>query len=126
MLHYGFAASIGLVVDFGAVIFFKEILSFHYLLSVSAGFIFGLIVTFIISKKYVFGTPKGSPHKNFLLFGIIGLVGLGILNLVVWGFTDLAGINYLVSKVLATIVVFLWNFFARKTLFVSDELDHTP
>lgn len=124
LLRYGFAASLGLVIDFATVIVFTELLSFYYLLSVSIGFTFGLIVTFQISKKYVFGTPKGNPQKNFFLFGIIGLVGLGMLNLIVLGLTDLAGINYLISKILATIVVFLWNFFARKTLFANDDQDH--
>lgn len=117
MFRYGFVAFFGLAIDFGAVIFTKEILHLHYLIAACGGFILGLIVTYILSNKLVFGAPKANRGKIFLLFSLIGLVGLAILNLLMWFFTGGLGINYIVSKGLATIVVFMWNFFARKSLF---------
>jgi putative flippase GtrA len=120
LIKYGFVAVVGLVVDFGAVIFAKEVLNFHYLVAVCLGFILGLILTYILSNRYVFGQPKGSHRKIFILFGIIGLGGLAILNLLVWLLTSKLGINYIISKALATIFVFMWNFFARRALYHDD------
>lgn len=123
LIKYGFVAALGLVVDFGTLIFFKEVAGLNYLVAVCLGFILGLIVTYFLSNKYVFGTPKDKAHKVFILFGIIGVVGLGILSLLEWLLTSKIGINYIVSKALATIVVFTWNFFARRTLYTQDELN---
>lgn len=117
MLQYAVVALVGLIVDFGIVIFTKEVLELHYLLAVCLGFICGLIVTYILSNRYVFGQPKSNRKTLFIFFGVIGLIGLAILNLLVWLFTDKLGINYIVSKSIATIVVFMWNFFARKALY---------
>lgn len=119
--RYGFVAAFGLVIDFGTVIFTKQVLDFHYLLAACAGFILGLIVTYTLSNKLVFGAPKGNKRKLFLLFALIGVIGLGILNLLMWILTGQLGINYIVSKALATIVVFAWNFLARKSLYTDAE-----
>jgi putative flippase GtrA len=120
MFRYGFVAGFGLVVDFGTVIFTKQVLHFHYLIAACCGFLLGLVVTYTLSNVLVFGKPKGDQRKLFILFGVIGLVGLGILNLLMWIMTGWFGVNYILSKALATIVVFMWNFFARKTLY-KDE-----
>ena len=121
MVRYGFVASFGLVIDFGTVIFTKQILGLHYLLAACAGFILGVIVTYILSNMVVFGQPKGDRKKLFVTFVIIGIIGLGILNLIMWGLTGGLGLNYVISKALATIVVFAWNFFARKSLYKEAE-----
>lgn len=121
MFRYAFVAGLGLVVDFGTVIFVKQILDFHYLVAVCCGFILGLVVTYFLSNSVVFGKPQGDQRRLFILFAVIGLVGLGILNLLMWTLTGLVGINYIISKALATIVVFMWNFFARKSLYKQAE-----
>jgi putative flippase GtrA len=121
MFRYAFVAGFGLVVDFGTVIFTKQILGFHYLAAACCGFILGLIVTYILSNLAVFGKPKGNQWQLFTLFALIGIVGLGILNLLMWALTGGLGLNYIVSKALATIVVFMWNFFARKRLYKDAE-----
>lgn len=120
MIGYFVVAAIGLVLDFAAVIISKEWLGIHYLLAVCVGFIIGLVATYILSSMFVFGEPEGSKSKTFLLFGIIGLGGLGILNLLVWALTDGLGLNYLISKGLATGVVFIWNFLARRSLYTGS------
>lgn len=121
MFRYAFVAGIGLVVDFAAVIFTKQVLEFHYLAAACTGFMLGLVVNYVLSNLLVFGAPKGDKRQLFILFAVIGLVGLGILNLLMWALTGGLGINYIVSKALATIVVFMWNFFARKSLYKDAE-----
>lgn len=121
MFRYAFVAGFGLVVDFGTVIFTKQILGWHYLVAACAGFGLGLIVTYVLSNLMVFGQPKGDKRKLFVTFALIGVIGLGILNLLMWGLTGGLGLNYIVSKALATIVVFMWNFFARKSLYKDAE-----
>lgn len=122
LIRYFFVAFVGLVVDFGTVIFTKEVLEFHYLLAAVTGFVFGLAVTFTLSNRFVFGVPRGSQKKAFFLFGLIGLVGLLILSGLMFIMTGLIGLNYIISKTLATGVVFVWNFIARRTLYDPQEI----
>ncbi len=117
-IKYFGAALVGYVVDFGTLIICKEIFGLHYLISATAGFILGLVVVYVLSNKYVFGESKlQSKRQELLLFAVIGLVGLVILNILMWALTSGAGINYLVSKIAATVIVYIWNFFARRALY---------
>lgn len=114
---YAGVASIGLIIDFLVIIFAKEVLEINYLVSITLGFIFGLTFTYLLSRKYVFGASKLNAKSELLLFIIIGICGLIILDILVWVQTDWFGVNYIVSKSIATIAVFFWNFFARRTLY---------
>lgn len=117
-IKYFGAALVGYVVDFGTLIILHDLFGVHYLISASAGFLLGLIVVYIISNKYVFGESKLASRKTeFLLFAVIGLVGLGILNGLMFVMTGLFAINYILSKILATVVVYAWNFLARRSLY---------
>jgi putative flippase GtrA len=53
---------------------------------------------------------------QFGVFALVGLVGLGLNELIMWALTDGAGLHYMLSKVGATVVIYLWNFFIRKML----------
>lgn len=119
---YFAVALVGYIVDFGTLILLVEVFHAHYLLGASAGFTLGLIVTYFLSNRFVFGESKlKSKTTEFLLFAIIGLVGLIMLNILMWIFTDIASIAYIASKIIATVFVYLWNFFARRTLYHNEE-----
>ena len=121
-VKYLAVAFIGLIVDFGTLVLLREVAGVHYLIAAAGGFLAGLAINYLLSNRYVFGDPKIKSHAmNFGLFGLIGLVGLGILSLLMWAFTDGLNINYIVSKVLATIFVYMWNFFARRSLYHNES-----
>lgn len=119
-IRYFGVALVGYVFDFGSLIFFKQVLHVHYLLAATIGFTIGLAITYVLSNRYVFGESKlKSKRADFIAFALIGIVGLGVLNLLMWLLTGGFHINYIVSKVAATVVVYLWNFFARRALYKS-------
>lgn len=119
--RYFFVALAGYVIDFGSLVLLVEVLHVHYLIGASTGFTLGLIATYLLSRRFVFGTSKlTSKNAEFALFAIIGLVGLVLLNVFMWIFTDLFGITYIFSKIVATAFVYLWNFFARRTLYHNE------
>lgn len=116
--RYFGVALFGLCFDFGTLILLKEIFNTYYLVAAAGGFIMGLVVVFFLSEKFVFTNPKiKSKTWNFIVFGLIGLIGLGLLSLLMWFFTGVLGIYYIASKIIATIFVYMWNFFARRSLY---------
>ena len=120
VVRYFGVALVGLVVDFSLVIIATGVLGWHYLISAAAGFMAGLLVTFVLSNAYVFGVPKTGQYRLFITFGLIGLTGLLLLSLLMWLFTDVFGWYFIISKAVATVFVFGWNFLARKRLY-RDE-----
>jgi putative flippase GtrA len=102
-------------VDFLTLYVMTSLFEIHYLISNIFGFIFGLSVNYLLSISWVFASRKmESQKKEFIIFTLIGLIGLLVNQLVMWGLTDIMALYYLYSKVVATGIVFLWNFFARR------------
>ncbi len=58
---------------------------------------------------------------EFAGFAAIGVAGLGLNEAILWMTTEAAGFHYLISKIIATAVVFLWNFAARKYLLFHEK-----
>lgn len=112
------AASVGYVFDLSLLIFLHSFLELNYNLSATGGFIIGLIIQYVLSNRYVFGESKLSKKSyEITSFAAIGVVGLLILNVLMFVFITGLHINYIVAKILATIFVYIWNFLARRALY---------
>ncbi len=116
LVRYIFVAGAGLVIDFGGLVFLTESLHIYYVLSATISFVAALIVNYALSVLWVFPASKYRRLHEFLFFGLIGLVGLGINDLLIWVLSSGFGVYYVWSKVISTSVVFAWNFLARKFL----------
>jgi putative flippase GtrA len=113
--RYALVGGIAFCFDFGALFVLSRFLGIHYLISAVIAFLIGLAVNYALSTAFVFA--KSSVENKgiaFLIFALIGVAGLGLNELFIWLFTEIAGLHYLLSKVVSTAFVYLWNFFARK------------
>lgn len=52
--------------------------------------------------------------RVFVAFTICSVIGLVMSDIIVWCVTDVFGIYYLISKVIATSIVMVFNFITRK------------
>ena len=119
LFRYGFVAVGAFAVDYGVYFLLSYIMGVQYLVAALAGFLMGTATNYLISKYLVFqGEPKSRTFEVLLVFLISG-VGLLWLELGLYALTEIYGIHYLLSKLIMTGVVFLWNFFARKLFMYS-------
>jgi len=101
--------------DFGTLYVLKNYLNLHYLIAAAAGFMLGLLVNYILSTIWVFQYRKIQKKSvELAIFAGIGLVGLLINEFMLYVLTGIFLVYYLYSKIAATVVVFFWNFIARK------------
>ena len=112
--RYIFVGGIAAVVNIGMLYIFTDIFKIYYLLSNVFSFSLGLIVNYILSKKFEKAISKS---KEFIIYAIIGVLGLIIDTLLVGLMTSILGLYYMLSKIISTILVFIWNFGARKIFY---------
>ena len=55
-----------------------------------------------------------NSRKNFIIFIVFSIIGLGLTELIMWFGTDVIKINYLIVKIIATGIVMIFNFITRK------------
>lgn len=117
--RYLFVGGFSAVVNIGALYIFKEFIHLHYLIANILGFILGLITNYMLSKWLVFAKEQTlNKIFEFATYAIIGVIGLGLDTLFMWIFTDKISLYYLLSKIISTGLVFIWNFIARKFMYV--------
>lgn len=115
LIRYGLVGGLAFVADYASLYAFTEWLGIQYLVSAALAFIIGLTVNYILSNLIVFTTHRlNNRWLEFTVFAIIGVIGLGLNELIMYCACELIGLHYMVAKLISTALVFFWNFFARK------------
>ena len=116
--RYLFVGGFAAVVNIGSLYVFTEFVHLYYLVANILGFLLGLLTNYLLSKWLVFSKENNlNKVTEFIIYAIIGVVGLGLDTGFVWLFTTI-GIYYMIGKIISTGLVFIWNFFARKIIYV--------
>ncbi len=115
LFRFGIVGGIAFVIDYSIMVLCKEVFHLSTLLSAGLGFTISVIFNYIASVKWVFDVnKKNSSTKQFILFIIFSVMGLGITELIMWFGEDILLISYLIVKIFATAVVMVFNFITRK------------
>lgn len=113
--RYLLAGGSAFVVDFATLYFLTERLGFHYLVSATVAFLCGLLVNYLTCILWIFDYRRLNRRwQEAGLFVAIGIAGLGLNNLLLFGLTEGLGVHYLLSKTLTAGLVLLFNFFLRR------------
>ena len=123
LFRYIFVGGTAFIVDFFFLYFFSDICGIYYLISAVLSFIISVLVNYIMSTKWVFNQDNmENKILYFYLFILISTVGLVFTEILLYFFTDICGFYYLVSKIIAAIIVLFWNFLARRVIFYRKIL----
>lgn len=123
MLRYLVSGGVAFVVDAGLLTLLTECFGReHLLLWTAIAFAAGLCITYLFSILWVFDKRSVKNRAaEMTIFAVIGITGLGLTELFMWLFTDKAGLHYLLSKAITTVLVFIWNFAAKKTILFRSK-----
>ena len=111
------AASVAaLAVDYGLLVTLTEVVHLHYLWSAAIGFTAGLAVTYVLSIKFIFRERRFGRGAELAGFLAIGIIGLGLNELLLKGMVEGLGLSYAWAKIPAAGISFMFNFVARRVL----------
>jgi len=115
ILRFFVVGCIATLIDFIFLYIFKELCNWHVILANTLSFTISVIYNYLASVKWVFNVnKKNSKKRNFILFILFSVIGLLINDFIMWIAVDKINIYYLVSKVIATAIVMVYNFVTRK------------
>lgn len=115
VFRYILSGGAAYLVDYASLILLTELFRVYYLTSAAAAFLIGMAVSYILNVMWVFNKRSFSKkHLELFIFAVIGILSLVLNQYCIWFFTEKAGLHYLYSKIIATVFVFLTNFYARK------------
>lgn len=122
LMKFGVVGVIAFVIDYGLMIILAEIFGVNYLASATISFVASVAFNYAASMRYVFTHKEGmSKRREFIIFIVLSVIGLGINDLCMWLGTSLLSVDYRITKIAATAVVSAWNFVTRKKFLDGGE-----
>lgn len=123
-MRYIVVGGAAFLIDFGVLVLFNTVLpelsGYRLYLATALGFVAGLIFNYIFSLLFVFNAARhskaGRSFSAFLLFTLIGLVGLGLTEVGMYAGTEILHYHYMLVKLVVTGIVLIWNYLGRKIL----------
>lgn len=115
IIKFGFVGGTAFFIDAGILLLLTK-LGINYLIANILSFSISVIYNYILSMKFVFNVKETNPQKNFFQFIILSIIGLGINELIMKICVEKLLISVLIAKIIATIIVMIYNFITRKIL----------
>lgn len=133
-IRYIFVGGISALVDMGVLYIMTEFAfdgkkdGIALTLSVAAGFVFGLVVNYLLSQLFVFTSKeqreKGKKASAFFIYAIVGLIGFVLTELLMhigMLFVSHEGLWYILLNCFVKGVVLIWNYVGRKIFVYRGE-----
>ena len=126
-VKFGLVGCITFVIDYVLMIVLTEFTPIVYIASCGISYTVATIVNYLLSLRFVF--RAGDPRERNLLkegifFVILGLIGLGLTELIMYITVETIGIFYALAKILATCIVSVYNFISRKMLLDTKDPEY--
>ncbi len=116
--RYIFVGGTSFLIDFVIYLALINFLSVNYLISAAVAFFISVLANYYLSTSWVFNQDDiDNRIVEFNLFILISLIGLVFTEILLYIFTGILDINYIWSKIIASIIVLFWNFSARRIMF---------
>ena len=114
LIKFGIVGVIATVIDFGVLMFLKELMHIDVLVASAVAFAVSVIANYILSMLFVFKGSENGRLKEFIIFVALSIGGLLINQFIMWIGTEMLAVYYIWVKIFACIFVPIYNFVTRK------------
>jgi dolichol-phosphate mannosyltransferase len=125
MFHFGFVGGLMVILNIGIIYFFTNILGIYYLISAILSYQLLLLLSFSLNEKLTFKsitihTLEKKWHR-FVSYYLVSLSSMILNILILFLLTEYGNVFYLTSSIIASFLVFFWNFFINKNVTWSEK-----
>ena len=106
---YLIVGGLATVVEWVVFYILGNLMSVHYMGATAIAFIISTFANWLFGRIILFGTD-GSAAKELVQVYIISIGGLVLNLLIMWVAVSCIKIDKMLSKIIATGIVFFWNF----------------
>jgi putative flippase GtrA len=104
------------LVDIGLLWYFCQYWGIWYIPAAAVSYCCGILVSYVLNKYLTFRDPARDYFLQFTTFAVISVSCLMVNLCIIWLAVELASLNYLVAKVIATVCAFFWNYYGQSRI----------
>lgn len=113
MIRYAGAGGVSAIGHYSSLIIAVEWGQMNPVIAAVLASVVGAVINYLVNYHLTFSSD--APHmRSVLRFCAVAATGMGWNAAIMWIGTQWMSINYLVTQVVATVLVFFWNFFNNR------------
>lgn len=114
IIKYFFVGGAAALVDWSVFALLVKYFNYPWFVAGASSFMLATLVNYVLSIKHVFASgTRFTRNKEVFLTFFVSFIGLVINQLILWQGIEFYLLDPLLAKIMATGVVFFWNFAAR-------------
>ncbi|WP_293673743.1 GtrA family protein [uncultured Parolsenella sp.] len=117
-MKFGVVGFVAFFIDYGVLMLLSQGFGVDAVLSAGISFCVSVVFNYVASMRFVFTHRDDlSRSREFFIFIILSVIGLVINELIMLAGVAALGDSALtvtITKLVATVIVLVWNFFSRK------------
>ena len=117
-LKFGVVGTIAFCIDYGVLMLLSQAFGVNPVVAAGISFCVSVVFNYLASMRYVFTHREDLTRgREFVIFIVLSAIGLVINEVCMAAGVAMLGTSALmvtVTKLFATAVVMVWNFFSRK------------
>lgn len=122
IIKFLFVGGTAFIIDYSLLYILTEFIGFNYIIAAAISFIISTIYNYIASMYWVFVSKYTSNRqKELKIFILLSISGLIINQILLAILVEQFYIHYMISKIVVTIIVMIWNFITRK-IFLEERV----
>ena len=104
------------LLDIGLLYIFTGYFGIWYLSSATLSYCCGMVVNFLLNKFLNFQDTSRNYLSQFSCFALVSMSSLALTLGVLYLAVEVFSISYLLGKVLAVLIAFIWNYLGQSRL----------
>lgn len=113
--------ALGTLAHYAVLIFMVELLNSPVLTATIYGSLAGAVINYFLNYYWTFNS-KAKHWTTASKFFIIAFIGLLLNVQLMWIFTEVFEAWYLFSQIVATVIIFIFNFFCNRLLTFKQSI----
>ena len=114
IFRFCIVGGVSFLIDYGLLYALTEFVGINYLYSAGLSFTVSVVINYWLCVIYVFKDAQKQSTRRAIIFFSTGVIGLGLNQLCMWFFVDVAGVYYMIAKIFATAIVTIWNYITKR------------
>lgn len=110
LFKFGLVGLLGMVIDFTVTFLLKEKVKINKYVANAIGFMCSATSNFTFNRLWTFQSHDPNVSTQYLEYIAIASIGLAINSLILWFLVSKKNFHFYLAKLIAIMVVILWNF----------------
>ena len=115
LITYGFVGLVSTLIEWALFWLCDNFTGMGIAVSTAISFVLSTVANWFMGRAWTFKAHAGS-YSDILPVCIVSAIGLGLSEALMWLFTSPFDMPNFLSKVICTMLVFFWNYLARKKI----------